>query len=454
MELVSQYEIENNVIGTCQDTTSSNTGCHSGAVVRFQKHYDRQLLQLDCRRHVKELHVGHFATEIRKGQGTRSPGDELFKLLKKHWEVVSKNIDVSKLCSYKPAGGEDGFIGRKMAEVLSLCKSMLNNNTFPRADYLYMVKLIVAYLSGNFANFRFRPPITVSHARFLQEGIYFLTFQLLKGQLSLLKLSKQQEWEIEQLAEFCALFYGPAFLQSSLGTDAALNDLHDIRDLREYERHYEHAEYHVLHENNEYNREKLKLNAVRAAINNMILHADYVSAPNVVMSLASDKMKREDKQEIVDALLLTIYEEDIDTSFPFKKHLGKEKKVELFLKLWPSNVTFPSWSQFVTADSWLLFKSLGILDVEALSWMTEDPEDWYLDDNYRRFREFIKAMEVVNDAAERSVKLCSENLKFVTSEETFQNKVQVVHQVRKHVPNNKHGKVDKDVLKNVPVGKH
>ena len=47
-----------------------------------------------------------------------------------------------------------------------------------------------------------------------------------------------------------------------------------------------------------------------------------------------------------------------------------------------------------------------------------------------------------------------ENLKFVTSEETFQNKVQVVHQVRKQVPNNKHGKVDKDVLKNVPVGKH
>ena len=125
----------------------------------------------------------------------------------------------------------------------------------------------------------------------------------------------------------------------------------------------------------------------------------------------------------------------------------------MFLKLWPSNVTFPSWSQFVTADSWLLFKSLGILDVEALSWMTEDPDDWYLDDNYRRFQVFIREMEVVNDAAERSVKLCSENLKFVTSEETFQNKVQVVHQVRKQVPNNKHGKVTKDVLKNVPVGK-
>ena len=117
------------MIGTCQDTTSSNTGCHSGAVVRFQKHYDRQLLQLDCRRHVKELHVGHFGTGIRKGQGTKSPGDELFKLLKKNWEIVAKDIDISKLCSYKPAGGEDSFIGRKVAEVFSLCKSMLSNNT-------------------------------------------------------------------------------------------------------------------------------------------------------------------------------------------------------------------------------------------------------------------------------------------------------------------------------------
>ena len=117
--------------------------------------------------------------------------------------------------------------------------------------------------------------------------------------------------------------------------------------MREYERHYEHAEYHVLHENNVYNRENLKLNAIRAAVSNMILHADYVSAPNVVMSLASDKMTREDKLEIVDALLTTLYEADVATSFPFKKHLGKglllsmdlqsESTSAIFLPMKPSS---------------------------------------------------------------------------------------------------------------------
>ena len=59
-------------------------------------------------------------------------------------------------------------------------------------------------------------------------------------------------------------------------------------------------------------------------------------------------------------------------------------------------------SKFVGPRSLIIFQQLGKCDTESLAWLREeDPDLWELDPNFERFRDFITAMESVNDAVER-----------------------------------------------------
>ena len=66
----------------------------------------------------------------------------------------------------------------------------------------------------------------------------------------------------------------------------------------------------------------------------------------------------------------------------------------------PGHAGEPELHNFVGKRSWLLFRLLE-LDV---NWMQAPVEQWPMDIDYQRFCEFVKNMNVVNDAAERAVK--------------------------------------------------
>ena len=76
-EMLDRYDLIDNVVGTCQDTTSANVGNKQGVTVCSGKRSDRLLLRIDCRRHVIELEIKHFASAV-SGRGTTAPGDKLF----------------------------------------------------------------------------------------------------------------------------------------------------------------------------------------------------------------------------------------------------------------------------------------------------------------------------------------------------------------------------------------
>ena len=48
------------VNGLCFDTTTTNTGRHSGTNIRFSQRKDSILLELACMGHIYELHIKHF----------------------------------------------------------------------------------------------------------------------------------------------------------------------------------------------------------------------------------------------------------------------------------------------------------------------------------------------------------------------------------------------------------
>ena len=57
---IEKYKIPlEECIGTCYDTTASNSGYKSGAHFRLEKRIGHAILELECRKHVYELHVTH-----------------------------------------------------------------------------------------------------------------------------------------------------------------------------------------------------------------------------------------------------------------------------------------------------------------------------------------------------------------------------------------------------------
>jgi len=78
-----------------------------------------------------------------------------------------------------------------------------------------------------------------------------------------------------------------------------------------------------------------------------------------------------------------------------------------------------------------LFSRLQIPD----TFLAQQPQDWCHDEAYQRGRERIKALRVVNDTAERGVKLFEEYNQIITrDEEEKQLLLQVVEANRKAIP--------------------
>ena len=71
----NEWGVAKTIIGTCWDTTSSNSGIHEGANTHLEKSLDKKLLWIPCRHHEYELHIKHSNTAIRgpsKGETFRA----------------------------------------------------------------------------------------------------------------------------------------------------------------------------------------------------------------------------------------------------------------------------------------------------------------------------------------------------------------------------------------------
>ena len=146
MELLEFYGITANVIGMSQDTTAANVGKDRGAFGRVCKELDLCLLRVDCRRHVIELEVKHYATAI-TDRNSSAPGDALFKQYRDKFDTIRPVINYSSLVTFN--WPEEGTVLHKKAtNTLLLVKKLLDENKFERGDYLELSKLVYIYLTG------------------------------------------------------------------------------------------------------------------------------------------------------------------------------------------------------------------------------------------------------------------------------------------------------------------
>ena len=70
----------------------------------------------------------------------------------------------------------------------------------------------------------------------------------------------------------------------------------------------------------------------------------------------------------------------------------------------------------------------------GLDYSLEEAETWEESDSYKKAKSAVSAMKVVNDAAERGMKLGSDFLDTARSEDIWQDTLQVTENDRKRVP--------------------
>ncbi|KAG0723483.1 hypothetical protein GWK47_005486 [Chionoecetes opilio] len=165
-DAAKEWDLVDNIIGMCFDTTVSNTGLKEGACVHIMKHVKRKSapLRLPAPR---ARASGGRSIHVCFGPFLPAPEIQLFKRFVKWWPLAnqasSKPLD-------DPVDGAD--------KIIATCHALLKEKQ-PRDDYREMVQLTIIVLGGE-VEANIRKPGAYHRARWMAKVIYTLKITLFR----------------------------------------------------------------------------------------------------------------------------------------------------------------------------------------------------------------------------------------------------------------------------------
>ena len=175
-------------------------------------------------------------------------------------------------------------------------------------------------------------------------------------------------------------FYVPAWLKYSIGVDAPINDLEFLQNMIEYR-----SDDHVVAD---------------SAFKKLSSHKWYLNEETVAFSFFSDhRCMSSDVKEAMALRLLSISPPD-----EFRRGIPVcRRNVDAFTKV----------VDLIGPETWFLFETLDL----DRSWLYLSPELWPSSESYQKAKTFVCNLKVVNDAAERNVKLYADYAAILTENE-------------------------------------
>lgn len=392
--LLEEWKLLKNVVGISFDTTASNSGWKNGACVKIENLLDRKLFYFACRHHILER-VESAAWHTLFGS-TISPDNELFKHFRKGWETIDK----SKFTSLHIKTRE---MKSKRNEVVTVMKSCLRDKKLLiRNDYQECAELMLVLLGETpDRGIHWQKPGACHHARWMSTVIYAAKMYLFNEQMG---YDEEMVSKLEQICLFNALVYTKHWLQASKGVDAPANDLQLIKELKEFEEINEAVSVKTL-----------------TTFQN---HYWYLTEEVAVFALFSNKVTATEKRQITQKLKKYNCLQTLPKGVPTFPEVTNSTKI----------------SSLIGQNSWLLFTSLKL----ETNWMSDPVNKWEQNSDFQTALKFVKTAKVVNDTAERGVKLMQDFSKSVTkSESDKQNLLQNVESHRKKMPNFKKSSMKK-----------
>ena len=177
-----------------------------------------------------------------------------------------------------------------------------------------------------------------------------------------------------RLAVFCAVYYGPYFLKSSIASRAAKNDLqliYDLRSLRQYEPEI-----------------------ARQSLLVMDRHTNYLGPSNVPFCLAEDELEEEQKREVADALLALLPSWD-GGDFPAGEVQRPGPNFASGEAFWTNGKL--KLSSFITLSSFLPWKMINQVPQDISTWIDKPVSEWRTYPAFHQFWFYIHKKCVTND---------------------------------------------------------
>lgn len=410
MKLIAEWDLEKSVVGLVFDTTSSNTGRWRGASTLIEECLNRATLWIACRHHIYELHLKHVCEQV--VGTTKEPGIKLFRRLKKEWNGLT--IDTYNLNTFKYNSEEQG-VQEQAQTVLNWALSTLKDSVFERGDYKELLELIVIWLGGHVHNFSFKFPGADHHARWMSKAIYFLKLALLQGQFA---MDNEEITHVKTMAEFVGLYYGHAFLKSALPASAALNDINFMNSMLIFG--------------------QKEPEVAKVCIESCKRHLWYLTPQLLPFLFCDQSADITMKEELAKKLIATPRTQNISGGKPnFPVMCLCELKCASTCMLLPEmdlkniGTRYEISTDFIDEKSWLLFDLINISDFE---WLSKPYSEWESHNGYTKLCCFVKNCKVVNDIAERGIKLISDFAHKTHNEDQRQCLLQVVESHRNQFP--------------------
>ena len=263
-----------------------------------------------------------------------------------------------------------------------------------RNDYQELIELTMLVVGSGPFKIHWRAPGAVHHARWMAKLLYAMKIFLFRDQREVFSLTRNEETQIKRFVQFGALLYTKAWTEAPLAAEAPRGDMQLWLDIGKYQvidREISHEARKVLER-----------------------HLWYLSDELVGLALFSEQVPASEKSKIVDGLA---------------KEPGV-RKVNGDPSLLKDGMA-TSLGNFATKRTVNLLQRLSI----NASFLAIPPEQWSENQDYKKGRDRIQNLRVVNDTAERVVKLFEEfNSLLTNNEEEKQFILQVVEKNRKSVP--------------------
>lgn len=380
-DAMEQWNVTNQVQAMSFDTTASNTGAKKGACALLEAKTGRGLLWLACRHHMFEIMLSKVFT-LCFGPSS-SPEIPLFKRFRVAWDTFSREqYDCLDLISSAEQFAES---------TLESLTTALASEKQVRDDYNELIELTMIVLKKPPARIHWRSPGPIHHARWMAKLLYAMKIFLFKSNSNVFKLTKREEKQIIRFVSFGALIYTKVWIEAPLAADAPINDLQLWKRLKSYE--------------------TIDSEISVAARGVLERHLWYLSDELVAFALFSNRVSCKEKMAIVQRM-------DVEGSSRLVRGNSDKLSTEATLEAFASQRTL---------------QTLAILKIND-TFLQLPAETWGDNDDYLQGKSCIRNLRVVNDTAERGVKLFEDyNTILTKNEEEKQFILQVVEHNRKIV---------------------
>ena len=416
-KLLMEWHCSDRIINMTFDTTSSNTGHLTAACIAIQAKLHRALLWSGCRHHVGEVLLSHVFTDL-KIEASKSPDVTLFTRLQSNWDLMPHNS--TQTVPFRPADHNiqaQQLLSTMKAEMIAHAAKDVE---FLRDDYQEFTELSLVYLSASKDEVKFRRPGALHKARWMAKLIYSLKIALFEMQIGELPpgtiTTRHQVAKMRRFATFIIHVYGVWWITCKNAVDSPWNDLQLYKRLLEYE---------VVDKD-------MSQSAIRA----FNRHLWYLTAEMIPLALFSGCVPISERQALADALLKLRPVNALEAPLNrFGNGWGKPRfplSIECSTRL----------CDLVGVDSWFTINRLQL----DTSFLEIPASEWSKSDAYISSAANVEALNVVNDCAERGVKLASDFVATARSDEHFQHVLQVVEKDRKDTPNLRRKRCNSQVL--------